>query len=96
MTRWRSTSKGLPTSVCFDHDLGEMGENERNGFTCAKLIVDYCIDHDSDIPQFNIQSSNPVGGDNIESIMNGWHKFYEKNVKRNDRMNNVSRGMVVG
>lgn len=26
--------RGCPDEVCFDHDLGEAGENERNGRTC--------------------------------------------------------------
>lgn len=29
--------RGLPDEVRFDHDLGEVGENERNGMTCARL-----------------------------------------------------------
>lgn len=64
--------KGCPDEVCFDHDLGETGENERNGMTCAKAIIHYCIDHNIDAPAYNIQSSNPVGRDNIRSIIDGW------------------------
>lgn len=73
--------KGCPDEVCFDHDLGETGENERNGMTCAQAIIDYCIDHDIDAPTYNIQSSNPVGRDNIRSIIDGWHRFYINNKK---------------
>ena len=69
-------SRGCPDEVCFDHDLGEVGETERNGMTCAKAIIDYCIDHNIDAPTYNIQSSNPVGRENIRSIMDGWHRFY--------------------
>lgn len=70
-----------PDEVCFDHDLGETGENERNGMTCAKAIIDYCIDHNIDAPAYNIQSSNPVGRENILSIIDGWHQFYINNKK---------------
>lgn len=71
-------SRGFPNEVCFDHDLGETGADERNGLTCAKAIVDYCMDHDLDIPPYNVQSSNPVGRENIRSIMDGWHKYYQQ------------------
>lgn len=71
--------RGIPDEVCFDHDLGETGDNERNGMTCAKAIIDYCIDHNIDAPSYNIQSSNPVGRENIRSIMDGWHQFYINN-----------------
>lgn len=73
------TSRGCPDEVCFDHDLGEIGENEHNGFSCAKAIVEYCMDHNIDIPPYNIHSSNPVGRQNIRSLMDGWHKFHLKN-----------------
>lgn len=69
-------SRGCPDEICFDHDLGETGEDEHNGFSCAKAIVEYCMDHDIDSPPYNIQSSNPVGSQNIRSIMDGWHKYY--------------------
>lgn len=68
--------RGCPDEVCFDHDLGETGENERNGLTCAKAIIDYCMKNNIDIPAYNIQSSNPVGRENIQCIMNGWHRFF--------------------
>lgn len=69
---------GLPDWVCFDHDLGEEGDDEKNGYSCAKYLVDYCQEHDLDIPDFEIQSSNPVGAENINSIMNNWSKVWHR------------------
>ncbi len=63
---------GLPDIICFDHDLGE----EMTGYDCAKFLVDYCQKNNLDIPQYNIQSSNIVGKDNIRSLLNNWHKVY--------------------
>jgi len=48
---------------------------EMSGFECAKWLVDYCIDNDVDLPQWTIQSANPVGADNINGILNGYKKF---------------------
>ena len=67
---------GLPDAICFDHDLGDISENEKTGYDCAKYIVDYCLDNDLDIPKFNIQSDNGPGGDNIRMLLNNYHKFY--------------------
>lgn len=65
---------GLPDMICFDHDLGE-GES---GYDCAKWLVDYCIDNDLKLPDWNIQSSNPVGKLNIDGIFKSFIKHYEK------------------
>lgn len=69
---------GLPRVICFDHDLGESGENERNGLTCAKYLVEYCIKHNLDIPEYACQTSNPVGKENISSLLNNYHNFYKR------------------
>lgn len=75
---------GLPSIVCFDHDLGDI-EWDLDGFDCCKYIVDYCQHHDIDIPDYAIQSSNPAGADNIRSLMNNYHKFYIKNHKKDSK-----------
>ena len=68
---------GLPDGICFDHDLGEDGYDERTGYDCAKYIVDYCLQHNCDIPAYAIQSSNPVGKDNICHLMDNYHNYYK-------------------
>ena len=50
----------------------------RTGYDCAKYVVDYCMKHDLDIPAYNIQSSNPVGKENIQRLMDNYHKYYIK------------------
>ncbi len=69
---------GLPDAVCFDHDLGEDSYDERNGYDCAKYMVDYCLNHSLDIPPYSIQSSNPVGKENIRKLLENYHKYYFK------------------
>ena len=84
---------GLPDAVCFDHDLSdlqafkssypEMVEdiecNEKTGFDCAKWLVDYCMDNNKSLPKYAIQSANPVGKENINSLLTNFNKF-NKNV----------------
>ena len=69
---------GLPDAICFDHDLAEDSYDERTGYDCAKFVVDYCMDHHLDIPPYSIQSSNPVGAENIRHLMDNYHRYYQQ------------------
>ena len=62
--------------VHFDHDLGE----EKSGYDCAKWLVNWCIENDYGVPDYDIQSANPVGRQNIESVFESyWKVFFSKN-----------------
>ena len=50
---------------------------EKTGYDAAKWLVDYCQDNDLSLPLWNCQSANPVGRDNINSILNNYKKYYE-------------------
>ncbi|MBI3503058.1 MAG: hypothetical protein HY063_14825 [Bacteroidetes bacterium] len=72
------TSNGLPSAICFDHDLGERRDaikyekmcSEKTGYDCAKWLVEYCLDNNiKEIPKWNIQSANPVGKENINGLL---------------------------
>lgn len=65
-------TNGIPDHIAFDHDLGE----EKTGYDCAKYLVNYCASHNIDIPTFSIQSSNPVGRDNIKQLLNRYHQVF--------------------
>lgn len=56
--------------VYFDHDLGK-GEN---GYDCAKFLVDWCLENGYGVPDYSVQSSNPVGRQNIESVFESYWK----------------------
>ena len=89
---WISVN-GLPDGICFDHDLGDVPSikaeteveewfsiqagREYTGYDCAKWLVDYCIDNDLSLPEWNIQSANPIGADNIRSLLNNFQKTYK-------------------
>lgn len=71
------TVNGLPDAICFDHDLGKMPNGkELNGYDCAKWLVEYCMDHECDIPKYNVHSSNPAGKDNIVGYLESYHKSF--------------------
>lgn len=49
-----------------------------DGYDCAKWMVQYCIDHDEYVPEWYIQSANPVGADNIRSYINSFTRNYRR------------------
>ena len=57
--------------VHFDHDLGE---NSKDGYECAKFLVNWCIENGYDVPDYEIHSANPVGRQNIESVFSTYQK----------------------
>jgi hypothetical protein len=52
----------------------ELKKLAKSGFDCAKWLVDYCIDNKFQIPEWNIQSANPVGKENINGLLNNAKK----------------------
>lgn len=50
-------------------------KEEKTGYDCAKWLVDYCLDNNLKLPLYNIQSANPVGKENIKSILDNFIKF---------------------
>lgn len=42
---------------------------EFTGYDCAKWLVNYCMDNNHKLPKYNIQSSNPVGKENIDGLL---------------------------
>ncbi len=79
--QWIETN-GLPDEIGFDHDLADVIYTERGnvdirkstwlektGMDCAKWLVDFCIDNDRTIPEFFVQSANPVGRNNITNLL---------------------------
>lgn len=74
------TNCGLPDAIGFDHDLADEGLNEKTGYDAAKFLVDYCIDNDVNLPEFNSQSANPVGKENILNLLNN----FKRHVQRKD------------
>ena len=49
-------------------------KEEKTGYDCAKWLVEYCMDNNKPLPLYNIQSANPVGKDNINSLLKNYLK----------------------
>lgn len=74
---------GIPTFISFDHDLGcdEIGNILKSGYDFAKCLVDMDIENIHKFPNnftFDIHSANPIGKNNIKSILNNYLLFKVK------------------
>ena len=61
-------ANGLPYFISFDHDLGL----QESGYDCAKWLVAYCLDNEMKLPDFVVHSQNPVGKQNIASLLSNF------------------------
>jgi len=52
---------------------------EKTGFECAKWLVDYCMDNSLGLPEFEIHSMNPAGGENIRQYLLNFKKHQGSN-----------------
>lgn len=57
---------GLPDLISFDNDLG-IGYGE--GYECAKWLVNYCLDNNTELPQWYVHSANIVAQENINQLL---------------------------
>lgn len=87
---WAIKEFGIPEIVSFDHDLADehygMQDNieygmftEKTGYHCAQWLINYCMDHDLELPKYTlIHSMNNVGRQNIESLFKTYRKIHGK------------------
>jgi hypothetical protein len=45
-----------------------------SGFDCTKWLVEYCLNNKKHIPNYKIQSANPVGVENIKYLIENFRK----------------------
>ncbi len=50
----------------------------KTGYDCAKWLVEYCMDKNMTLPKWNIQSANPVGKENINSLLNNFNTHIKR------------------
>lgn len=86
------TERGLPRIISYDHDLstehyleGFQGlpprydeYQEKTGYHCLQWLVQYCEERNLDLPVSYVHSMNPVGRDNLFSLIESYRK-YRKN-----------------
>ena len=84
-------SIGLPELISFDNDLGE----EKEGYDCAKWLVEYCIDRNLPLPKCQVHSANPVARNNINSLLNNYKKMENKLVTFGEAIEALKNGSVI-
>jgi hypothetical protein len=72
-------SRGLPTRISFDHDLGCDSLTGLillpSGMDCCKWLVEYCLDNDIELTsECRYHTSNPAGKKNMEGLINNFKK----------------------
>ena len=71
---------GVPNFISFDHDLGVDSDDNilRSGYDLAKWLVDSDLDNNYKLPsnfEYRVHSQNPVGKQNIISLLEGYLKY---------------------
>jgi hypothetical protein len=51
---------------------------EKTGYDCVKWLADYCVENIIPMPKCYVHSMNPVGRDNIWSVINSTNKILNK------------------
>ena len=78
---------GLPDIISFDHDLADVYGNDRKentGMDCAKWLVDFCLDHELNLPRHYVHSANPVGAENINTLLENFNRHNKSNIFNED------------
>lgn len=58
--------------------LSEQEFKEKTGMDCAKWLIDYCLDTNSQLPTWTVHSANPSGAENIRRLLQNFIKFQSK------------------
>jgi len=53
-------------------------DEHKTGYHCAKWLVDYCIDNGYTLCDFRVHSMNPVGKENIMTLLSNFKKFQDE------------------
>lgn len=83
VTDYYNTTGSVPVFVCFDHDLSYFAyanepnydhPNEMTGWHCAKWLIEFCDEKNLDFPDYLVHSMNPIGKQNIISLIESYKK----------------------
>lgn len=85
--------RGLPDFISFDHDLADEHYTggakydkykEKTGYESAKWLVEYCMEYELHLPEYQVHSLNPIGKENIIGYLENFKAnspkyFHEEN-----------------
>ena len=79
--------RGVPNHISFDNDLSDFDAanaktpnyqpKEKTGYDCAKFLVNYCQDNNVKFPHYTVHSMNPVGKENIITLIESYKRICE-------------------
>lgn len=80
---------GVPDEISFDHDLADVHYDpstwvqgfkyhEKTGYDAAKWLCTYCFENSLPFPKWNVHSANPVGSQNIISLLTSFEERYNR------------------
>ena len=83
---------GIGSIYSLDHDLADSHYalqdwisledyekfEEKTGYHCAEWLMEYCINNNQVFPTILIHSMNPIGRQNIQLLIDNYHKHYDK------------------
>lgn len=86
------SKEGLPKTISFDHDLSEehyiegiSGQQpkydeykEKTGYDALKWLIEYCLEKNHPLPKCYVHSFNPVGRENMFSLIESYTKNNER------------------
>jgi hypothetical protein len=81
--------QGLPKFISFDHDLADehyvqsvdYGKfKEKTGYDCATWLIEYCMNTEQSLPEYQVHSMNPVGRMNINMIFECYKRTEKENL----------------
>ena len=53
---------------------------EKSGYDCAKWLIDYCRNNNLPLPEYNVQTANPVGKQKIINALEGFKKVQKSDL----------------
>ena len=69
-----SAMKEWHSNVYHNYELNYDNITEKTGYDCAKWLCEYCWGNGLPVPSWNVHSANPVGRDNIVSILQSFER----------------------
>ena len=74
-----------PKELWSDYDKSKEWQSgqeykEMTGLDCAKWLVEFCLTHGFELPEFYVHSMNPVGKDNILKLLQNAKRHIRKSV----------------
>lgn len=67
-------------AISFDHDIQDYDSfgKEFTGQDCLRFLIEYCIENEYNLPEIILHTKNPIGKDNMQSLINSFNNHFKK------------------